>query len=249
MRKIVASCLMAFTSASFASQGIGDGKACLMPVANFNFSYMSSLLSAAGAPDRQSFLNSLSNDIDASKMQLYLWYVYNNQDLAQDFFSRINVVPLIEEKEDAINSILWLMMRKGDFLKHMHLESIQSLLRTWKADFKKRKPQRNWLLDVYQSDRIEEERPAKPADTTIDIDVELRLGVDSERRGRLLEALFFYTEAAGAGSQQGLVGASLLLPQVGGQKCLSRAAYYALLSGATGPVQWYPRSPGSEESD
>jgi hypothetical protein len=78
-----------------------------------------------------------------------------------------------------------------------------------------------------------------PPSGNIDVDLLVRLGVMSENNNRGLDALYYYTQAAGYGYQGGLVGAAIRLPAEGGNKCIQRAAYYVLLSGATGPVTWW----------
>ncbi|MBM7128784.1 hypothetical protein [Dyella mobilis] len=207
---------------------------------------MDTLFGTTKAPANEDFLRHSRNDLDPAQMQVFLWYVYRNPTLSGAFFSKVDPTRLLNDVFDPITSILWLMKKKGGYFGSMQAEDrdrLYSRLDRWKKGLVSSDKFRNLLLDLYADDHgneLEDETQARS--TGNDVDVDLRLGVISDKKGEKLEALYYYTKSAEYGYQGALVGASLLLVQVAGDKCTTRSAYYAVLSGAMGPIDWLGRN-------
>lgn len=86
---------------SAAEATINLEHSCNLPHANFKYSYMDSVLSAVKKPDRGIFMKSASNHMDSTKAQFYLWYVYRNPNLSNEFFKKINIWFLVKRYDDA----------------------------------------------------------------------------------------------------------------------------------------------------
>ncbi|BDU22454.1 hypothetical protein DYGSA30_39110 [Dyella sp. GSA-30] len=149
---------------------------------------------------------------------------------------------LLARKDDAINSILWLMMKRGGYFSGANPrvgESYESSLSSWWEGYRTVHPREELKLELY-SGKSELPQKAMSNDVygTEDVDLALRQGMIEESSGRRIDAFFHYLRVAGYGYQIGLTGVALLLPQLGGDKCVSRSAYYVLLSGSIAPVNW-----------
>lgn len=238
-----------FFSASIARASETPASAmlsCNLPHANFKYAYMDSAIALMQKPSNDVFLNTASNHMDVVKAQFYLWYVYRNAELSGQFFQRVDAARLVKNGDDAVNAILWLMSKDGKYFSSLKLKERNIIifdLDEWKISYDKRSPARSLVLELYadskhkggffdHSMRYDE----------FDVDLIMQKGMHSEASGKKLEALFYYTKVAEFGYTKGLVGASLLLPQLGGDACVSRAAYYTRLSGAIGSAGWLERT-------
>lgn len=216
---------------------------CGMPHAAFKYSYLDSVINLVAKPSDTSFLGSASESMDVVKAQFYLWYLYRNPTLSAGFFKRVNISKLVERNDDSLNAMLWLMARGEDYFSSINevvKNKVNRRLGEWKAGYEITNPQRSLVLDLYANDnypltKFSSERKNYVGD---DVDLVLRMGILSENAGKKLEALYYYTKVAEFGYQNGLVGASILLPILGGDICVGRAAYYAKLSGAIAPISW-----------
>jgi hypothetical protein len=223
------------------AEDAGDEVACNFPDAVFNYSYLDSLANTF-SPSDADFISHSNNNMSSGKAQVFLWYVYRNKRVAPSFFDKVEMSSLLARKDDAINSILWLMSRRGGYFAGVNKksgESYESSLSSWWEGYKASRPREKLKLELY-SGQSTLPRKAMTNDVygTEDVDLALRQGMIEESSDRKIDALFHYVKVAGYGYQIGLTGAALLLPQFGGDKCVSRSAYYVLLSGAIAPVNW-----------
>jgi hypothetical protein len=224
-----------------------DSSSCSLPHADFKYSYMDSAIGSMQKPNHDVFLNTATNHMDAVKAQFYLWYLYRNPTLSDQFFRRVDVALLVKRGDDALNAIIWLMSKDGRYFSSVQSEvraRLISNLDKWKINYNKASPEQSLILDFFVNDK----NFASHLDGQLksyagnDVDLILQKGIQSENDGRKLEALYYYTEVAGYGYRDGLIGASLLLPQLGGDACVSRASYYVRLSGAIGDAGWLERA-------
>lgn len=216
---------------------------CNLPHADFKYSYMDSVISSVQRPDDNVFVSTTSNQMDVAKAQFYLWYLYKNPDLSDQFFRRVDVAILVDREEDSLNAIIWLMSKDERYFSSLQSSvraAVISHLHKWKKKYEKISPERSLVLDIYgESGDLPNSLDRRLKDyAENDVDLIIRKGVRSEDGGRKLEALYYYTRVAEYGYRGGLIGAALLLPQLGGDACVSRAAYYVRLSGVTGPAAW-----------
>lgn len=138
------------------------------------------------------------------------------------------------------------MSKDGRYFSSLQLEvrvKLISNLNKWKINYNKALPEQSLILDFFVngknfSSHLDGRLKSYAGN---DVDLILQKGIQSENGGRKLEALYYYTEVAGYGYREGLIGASLLLPQLGGDACVGRAAYYVRLSGAIGDAGWLER--------
>lgn len=240
-----------FESRATTSLARDQGQKCSMPYASFKYSYMDSLINSVAKPSDNNFISTSSNKMDVVKAQIYLWYVYRNPGISANFFRVVDIYKLLDRKEDAINSILWLIIKNkkfGGILTEDVRKNVVVRLSDWKNNYSKTNSQRNLVLDLYADDNypLTKFAKAKSEFRGDDIDLVLRRAILSENAGNKLDALYYYTKVAELGHQGGLVGASILLPMIGGDACVSRASYYVRLSGAIEPVNWLERVAASK---
>jgi hypothetical protein len=231
---------LACQSAAFADD-VGDEAACDFPDVNFNYSYLDSLTNTFSPGDTE-FMRHSSDRMSSGKAQIFLWYVYRNKRVAPEFFKKVKISSLLARKDDSINSILWLMMKRGGYFaasNRKYEELDESSLSSWWNEYKASRPREELRLELYSGkSALPQQAMSNDVYGTEDVDLTLRQGMFEESSDRRVDALFHYVKVAGYGYQIGLTGAALLLPQLGGDKCVSRSAYYVLLSGSIAPVNW-----------
>ena len=193
-------------------------------------------------------INTASDHMDTVKAQYYLWYVYRHPKLSDSFFQRVNIVFLADRNDDAITSILWLMSRSDKYFSKLQPATRTGLithLEKWKNSYDKNAPEGAQVLQLYSDQRrtVDSLYKSSRKYSGDDVDLMIQKGIRSEVEGKKLEALYFYTKVAEFGYRKGLIGASLLLPQLGGDACVSRAAYYMRLSGVLAPASWLEQEP------
>lgn len=220
---------------------VGDGSQCIMPAASFKFSFLDDLTRKSVPED--AFMRHANDDMDVVKAQVFLWYVYRHDGVAKNFFAKVSPRRLLERKADSINSILWLMSRSDKYFAGIEKPARTLLTKElgyWKSGYAERDGEKSLVLDLYDNPDLSAKHVAskQQKESHRDVDLLLREGVMAERSGDDLKALLRYTEVADYGYANGLVTAWLMLPRLGGRECLSRAIYYVMLSGTTGPVNW-----------
>ena len=225
---------------------VAEPARCSLPHANFKYSYMDSAIASMQKPNNEVFLSTATNQMDTAKAQFYLWYLYRNPMLSDQFFRRVDPALLVKRKDDALNAIIWLMskdVRYFSSLQTMARNKLISSLNRWKKSYNENSPEKSLALDYFVHDNslISDFDKRLKIHAENDVDLTLQKGIRSENDGKKLEALYYYTKVAEYGYRGGLIGASLLLPQLGGDACVSRAAYYARLSGVIGRAGWLER--------
>lgn len=226
--------------------GVSADGNCVMPYPQFKFNYLDSLIRQSKRPTDSEFLKGVSKRMDQAKEEIYLWYLLRNKKLAKSFFDKMQFKDIVNQNEDSLNSILWIMVNTNTFFPEEFVASNADSFKKldlWSSKYRVENPGRYLAMKFYTKDNYSNSDLAKidlpPGD--VDVDVLIRLGVMSENNNRGLDALYYYTKAAAYGYQGGLVGAAIRLPVEGGDRCIQRAAYYILLSGATGPAIWWTR--------
>lgn len=214
-----------------------------MPATTFKYVYLDALISDNPKPSERDFSRKASIRMDTAKEQIYLWYAFRNPVLAKNFLARANLGVLLDRNEDAINAILWLMSpvgRRSTKQNKVWTTQVLARLTKWRERYRKVDPARSTALDFYNDDIsfVEYSKMTIPS-TDTDVDALLHEGIIHEKDNKKIDALSFYTRVADYGFKAGLVGAALLLPQVGGLDCLQRAKYYVMLSGTVRPITWW----------
>lgn len=231
-------------------QEVGDGESCLMQSPSFKYNFLDSLLSKSPRSSDEDFLRKAAIPIDSVKEQVYLWYAYGNGRVADKFVSRADLSRLLDRGDDAINAMLWLLSpsKADDKANGTWSKDVLSRLERWRVEYRDKDEGRSMVLDLMKGRATYEDLSRMPVPRdVVDVDVLLQEGIVHEDAGKRLDALSLYTQVADYGYQKGLIGAALLLPQVGGLACVQRAKYYVMISGVTGAVTWWtPPLPSNE---
>lgn len=180
------SCFMAYQSAAFAGD-VGDEVACNLPDVDFKYSYLDSLTNTF-SPGDADFIAHSSGKVSSAKAQVFLWYVYRNPRVASAFFKKVDVSTLLARKDDSINSILWLMMRRGGYLadaKGKPERSHDAALSSWWDTYKASRPREELRLELYSGkSTLPQKAMGNDVYGTEDVDLALRQGMIEESSGR-----------------------------------------------------------------